>query len=579
MRSLSAFRIVIASAVAALCMAAPAASAQTFSNAVPITFPVTASDGRAAPYPSRIVVSGVPNTITQFAVSLSGLSHTWTEDVNVLLVAPGGQRILLMANTNGGANAENITLTFTHDGTATLPPGLSNIVSGTYAPSVYFAPAALPAPAPAGPYGATIAPLIGTNPNGTWDLYVWDDTPSVDDGIIAGGWSISINQLPALAVTTAFTYQGVLASGGVPISGDANVRFTLCNNATADVALSDIAPPITRNFSGVADGLIGTSLDFGTVVDAWQALWLNIEVESPPGSGFVTLSPRQPITPTPQARSAQFARRAGTVPWTGISGVPANVSNAFSPWSAIANGINFNAGNVAIGTVTPASRFHVAGTETIMSTIEGSSALGTWFNLQNTTTNGRIWRLISTGSANGEGAGNLVIGHGTGIGSNVTVMFMNSQTNNVGIGTILPTQRLTVAGNVQANNVTVPSSGRFKHNVAPITDPLGKLLRLDGVTFDWNPDFAKDRPGREHDIGFVAEDVAKVFPEVVFYDADGNVTGMDYSRLTAVAVAAIKQQQAEFDEELAKRDAENADLRARLEAIEATLTQTQSDAK
>ncbi|MBX9736147.1 MAG: tail fiber domain-containing protein [Phycisphaerales bacterium] len=162
---------------------------------------------------------------------------------------------------------------------------------------------------------------------------------------------------------------------------------------------------------------------------------------------------------------------------------------------------------------------------------------------------------------------------------NAALVVANS--GRVGINVTIPTQALHVAGNILANNVAVPSSGRFKHNVLPMSGALDKLLKLDGVTFDWNAEFAKERPGREHDIGFVAEDVAKVFPEVVFYDAEGKVTGMDYSRLTAVAVAAIKQQQAlrnadraELDAlkaDAAKRDAENAELKARLAAIEAAL--------
>ncbi|HEX8875718.1 MAG TPA: tail fiber domain-containing protein [Phycisphaerales bacterium] len=86
------------------------------------------------------------------------------------------------------------------------------------------------------------------------------------------------------------------------------------------------------------------------------------------------------------------------------------------------------------------------------------------------------------------------------------------------------------------------------------------MLKLEGVRFDWKPQWAKERPGREHDIGFVAEDVEKVFPEVVFYDENGNVTGMDFSRLTAVAVQAIKELKAEND-----------DLRTRLERLEAKL--------
>jgi hypothetical protein len=120
----------------------------------------------------------------------------------------------------------------------------------------------------------------------------------------------------------------------------------------------------------------------------------------------------------------------------------------------------------------------------------------------------------------------------------------------------------------------VPSSIRFKDRVYPLDDALGNLMKLSGVRFDWKPEYAAQR-GFTHDLGFVAEDVEKVFPEVVMHDAAGNVTGMDYSRLTAVAVQAIKQQQAVIDSlmaESARRDAENANLKARLDRLERALT-------
>ncbi|MBX9736146.1 MAG: hypothetical protein K2X32_04400, partial [Phycisphaerales bacterium] len=299
-------------AVALALVAAPAAHAQTFSNAAAINVPTSTSNGVATLYPSSINVAGAPTSIGYLSVTLNGFTHTYVEDVNVLLVSPTGQKILLMANTNGFGVANNNTLTFIPDGTATLPNTSTDVVSGVYACSVYSAPFALPAPAPTGPYGTSLAPLIGTNPNGAWRLYVWDDFPSGNDGTFAGGWSITFNQTPPQPVTTAFTYQGLLSASGTPINGNANVRFTLCDNATVPTSIAGIAPAITRPFTGVTGGRITTTLDFGTVIDTSQALWLNIEVESPPGSGFVTLSPRQAITPTPQARVAQRAVLADT---------------------------------------------------------------------------------------------------------------------------------------------------------------------------------------------------------------------------------------------------------------------------
>ncbi len=343
MRHFLAFPAVALSAlVAVLGVAAPAAHAQTFSNAAPIAIP---TGGTANPYPSSIVVSGVPASIGFLRVTLNGFSHTWVSDVNVLLVSPSGQKILLMANTNNNADATNNTLTFVPDGSATLPNSDTNVVSGVYACSVYLAPSALPVPAPAGPYGTSLTPLIGTSPNGTWNLYVWDDDGTGDSGTIAGGWSIGLSGTPPGPVATAFTYQGLLSTSGTPINGDANVRFTLCNSPTGATSSSAVAAPITRSFTGIQDGLITTALDFGGIIDLNLALWVNIEVESPPASGFVTLSPRQPITPTPQARMAQRAARAitadsattaTTAPWSGLTGQAAVSTDAIgSGWQML----------------------------------------------------------------------------------------------------------------------------------------------------------------------------------------------------------------------------------------------------
>lgn len=301
---------------ALVCLVAPAAHAQTSRNTAAINMPTSASDGRAVLYPSPIAVSGAPTSISYLSVTLSGFSHSFVDDVHVLLVSPTGQKILLMANTHGTNNAINNTLTFVPDGTATLPNSSGNVVSGVYACSVY-SPTDLPAPAPAGPYGTSLAPLIGTNANGTWNLYVWDDVDSFNNGTFAGGWSITFNRAPALPLPTAFSYQGVLTKNAQPINGNANVRFTVCNSPTLSLSSSFVAAATVRNFTGISDGLVATSLDFGAAIDTPQSLWLNIEVESPPGSGYVTLSPRQPVTPVPHARVAQ---QAVSMPWSGLTG-------------------------------------------------------------------------------------------------------------------------------------------------------------------------------------------------------------------------------------------------------------------
>ena len=66
------------------------------------------------------------------------------------------------------------------------------------------------------------------------------------------------------------------------------------------------------------------------------------------------------------------------------------------------------AGNVGIGTTSPTAKLTISDTTFPSVVLTSSSATGSWLNLTNTSAGGRIWSVVSTGSANGEGAGNLV---------------------------------------------------------------------------------------------------------------------------------------------------------------------------
>ena len=82
------------------------------------------------------------------------------------------------------------------------------------------------------------------------------------------------------------------------------------------------------------------------------------------------------------------------------------------------------------------------------------------------------------------------------------------------------------------------SSERFKTNIKTIETPIATLSKLRGVTYDWKGNGAKD-------VGFIAEEVGKIIPEVVDFEENGtDATSMDYSRLTAILVEAVKEQQA-----------------------------------
>ena len=182
------------------------AGAATFSNPGSITINDAAT---ASPYPSTVSVAGVGASVLDVNATLSGFSHAFPADVDVMLVGPQGQSVVLMSDVPRddpvcGGDAVGLILTF-DDAAAGPIPLDSALASGTFRPTnnetyvTNCAPApdvdAFPGPAPSGPYGSTLAVYNGTNPNGTWSLYVLDDGGG-DSGSIGNGWSLDITTAP-----------------------------------------------------------------------------------------------------------------------------------------------------------------------------------------------------------------------------------------------------------------------------------------------------------------------------------------------------------------------------------------------
>src|SRR5437867_4410554 len=215
-----------------------------FTNASPI---VTPGLGPATPFPSSIDLSGLPGSISKLTVSLMSVSHPYPDDFDILLVGPGGQKLLLMSDAGGGASISGITLTFDDAASSSLPDN-SQIVSGTFKPTNHGLVDTFTNPAPAGPYDSTLSIFNGTNPNGTWSLYVYDDSPG-DSGRVAGGWRLSItttNLAPPPSGTDADLSLTVTDSPDPVMIGNAVTYSTLViNNGPANasgVRVTDTLP-------------------------------------------------------------------------------------------------------------------------------------------------------------------------------------------------------------------------------------------------------------------------------------------------------------------------------------------------
>ena len=201
--------IVLQGSALPLAPSAPSATA-TFTNPAPITIPAgapPASSGPASPYPSSLVVSNLTGFVQFVSVTLHGLSHSFPDDVDVLLVGPQGQNLVLMSDTGGSSDAPGVTLSF-HDGAPALLADEGALESGTYRPTNIGGDDPFPAPAPTPSPATSLSVFNGTEPNGTWRLYIVDDN-GVDFGSLAGGWSLTI----ATSVTQVCNVTPILVPG------------------------------------------------------------------------------------------------------------------------------------------------------------------------------------------------------------------------------------------------------------------------------------------------------------------------------------------------------------------------------
>jgi hypothetical protein len=176
-------------------------TASQFRNTNPIA--VTNGTTIAA---TPITVSGGPLQIGSVRVTLYDFQHNNSDDIDVLLVGPAGQKFVLMGDA-GGANGLTTFSTITFDdGAGQVLPDNGVIATGKYEATNWVTPVtSFGAPAPAGPYvepgnavGGTPTlngTYMGTNSNGVWNLYIRDDAGAfapVGTGNVFGGWGLQV---------------------------------------------------------------------------------------------------------------------------------------------------------------------------------------------------------------------------------------------------------------------------------------------------------------------------------------------------------------------------------------------------
>jgi len=123
----------------------------------------------------------------------------------------------------------------------------------------------------------------------------------------------------------------------------------------------------------------------------------------------------------------------------------------------------------------------------------------------------------------------------------------------------------TFTGDVWAAGTQYTSDRRLKENIEPLIVSMDDVFKLQGVSFDWK----EDQYSRGKQIGFIAQEVREIFPDVVKIGDDG-IHSMNYQGLIPVMIEALKELQQAQDEKIMELEIKlNAKIRELEELLKA----------
>lgn len=148
----------------------------------------------------------------------------------------------------------------------------------------------------------------------------------------------------------------------------------------------------------------------------------------------------------------------------------------------------------------------------------------------------------ASGGAPNSGSGKLIVS--TSITSGGADLFGNNTNGLIYVKNNSDSATITLtgtSGDVSASQFTTSSSKRVKTNIKKLKNGLDTVQKLNPVSFK------RKGKGGKNDIGLIAEEVDKILPEVTGKDQNGQISGLDYSKLTAVLIQAVKELSVEVD--------------------------------
>jgi len=362
-------------------------------------------------------------------------------------------------------------------------------------------------------------------------------------------WQVDFSE--AAPMGTAWTYQGRLIDANDAADGLYDFQFKLFDDANTATG-NQLGSTIDVNDLDVIDGYFTAELDLGSDVFDGDARWLEVGVrpgDSNDPNAFVSLSPRQEITPVPYALQTR--------------GIFVD-----------------NSGNVGIGTTNPSQKLEVDGI--VKAGIVKASSFSDCDNPSYylaPAMNSNLYSLQATSmqcfdlevqglatlrdlTVDGGAGMHLLTLHELWVQGPVYMPWV--------FGNSITGQDVMVKSDGELG--TLSSSRRYKENIAPLEEDFTKILGARPVAFVW-------KESKEPDIGLIAEDMDELgLRNLVFYDAEGRPESVRYKFISLYLLEVLKDQansikELKAENELLKEQlkAENQSLKQRLGALEKTV--------
>ena len=350
------------------------------------------------------------------------------------------------------------------------------------------------------------------------------ESTSISTGalVVSGGVGITKNlyisgkeHITNTTDSTSTSNGALVISGGVGITKNLNIAgIENITNATDSTSISTGALVVT---GGVG---IGGTLNVGgnTNITGIEHI-TNVTDSTSVSTGALVVSGGVGITKT-----------------LNVAGIE-NITNTTESTS-ISTGALIVSGGVGI-----TKNLYIAGKEHITNTTDSTSVSNGALIVSGGVGIAKSLNVGSTTDSSSTSTGAVVISGGVGIAKSLHVGSTTDSgsydtgaviiAGGVGIG-----KSLHVAGIIKGNEITCESDVRLKENIITIDNSLQKVLSMRGVYFDW---INKEKYNDRHQIGFIAQEVEKVFPELVM-EID-NIKHVNYSQTVSILIEAIKDQQ------------------------------------